>query len=106
MDRVTFEWDSRKDLSNQDKHGVSFAEAQYAFLDPHRVIAEDRHHSTEAEKRYFCFGEHGGDILTVRFTYRRNVIRIFGAGRWSKGRRIYGKANSLHGRTDRPDQDR
>lgn len=35
-----FEWDSDKDAANQDKHGVSFAEAQFAFADPKRVIAK------------------------------------------------------------------
>ena len=28
---VNFEWDSAKDLSNQKKHGVSFAEAKELF---------------------------------------------------------------------------
>ena len=42
--RVTFEWDEGKDKENQHKHGVSFAAAQQAFFDPHRVIAEDITH--------------------------------------------------------------
>jgi len=37
------------------KHGVSFQQAQYAFLDKNRVIAEDLEHS-QKEKRYYCFG--------------------------------------------------
>jgi hypothetical protein len=33
------------------------------------------------------------EIVTVRFTIREEIIRIFGAGLWRKGRRIYyGKA--------------
>ena len=39
--RSDFEWDSAKDEVNQKKHGVSFALAQLAFLDHHRVILED-----------------------------------------------------------------
>lgn len=97
MASATFEWDARKDFAKQAKHGVSFAVAQHAFLDPRRVIAEDLRHSTEAEKRYYCFGTHGGGVLTVRFTYRRKVIRIFGAGYWTKGKRVYEQANSIHG---------
>ena len=54
-DVPTFEWDEAKNRANRIKHGVSFIEAQYAFLDPHRVIAEDLDHSG-AEPRYFCFG--------------------------------------------------
>ena len=29
-----FEWDAKKDSENQQKHGVSFASAQYAFATP------------------------------------------------------------------------
>jgi uncharacterized protein len=85
---VQFEWDPAKDRANQDKHGVSFSEAQYAFADPHRVIAQDLAHS-QAEERFYCFGKVGGGILTVRFTYREEVIRIIGAGYWRRGKAIY-----------------
>ena len=59
MDRVHFEWDEEKDKQNQDKHGVPFTLAQYAFADPNRVIAEDVSHS-QSERRYYCFGKSGG----------------------------------------------
>jgi len=87
-DAPSFEWDETKDRSNHLKHGVSFAEAQKAFFDSHRVIAEDLEHSG-GERRYFCFGRVGDGIVTVRFTYRAGRVRIFGAGYWRKGRRIY-----------------
>jgi len=95
MNKTRFEWDGNKDAENQEKHGVSFSLAQYAFADPYRVIAEDLEHS-EDEERHFCFGEVGGGILTVRFTYRGGVIRIFGAGYWRKGKAIYERENQIH----------
>ena len=95
MSKASFEWDIDKDLENQAKHGVSFAQAQFAFADPRRVIAEDLSHS-QTEERYYCFGAVEGGILTVRFTYRRGIIRIFGAGYWRKGRQIYERENHLH----------
>lgn len=95
MTKTRFEWNPNKDLENQKKHGIPFAEAQYAFADPRRVIAEDIAHS-EAEQRYFCFGEVNGGILTVRFTYRSGVIRIIGAGYWRKGKAIYERENQIH----------
>ena len=52
---IRFEWDEKKEAENVEKHGVAFSRAQYAFADPHRVIAEDIEHSEE-EKRHFCFG--------------------------------------------------
>lgn len=100
MAKARFEWGPGKDQENQHKHGVAFAVAQLAFADSQRVIAEDLSHSS-AEKRYYCFGEVGGGILTVRFTYRAEVIRIFGAGYWRKGKRIYERENSVHGRAHR-----
>jgi uncharacterized DUF497 family protein len=95
MTKPSFEWDERKDAENQAKHRIPFALAQYAFADPKRVIAEDRAHSTK-EQQYFCFGRVGEGILTVRFTYRAGVIRIFGAGYWRKGKTIYEKESRLH----------
>lgn len=87
-----FEWDDKKGIENQAKHGVSFELAQYAFLDIKRVIAEDVAHSGK-ERRYYCFGQVGEGILTVRFTYRANSIRIIGAGYWRKGKKIYETQN-------------
>ena len=95
MRKATFEWDEEKDKENQAKHGISFLAAQQAFLDPHRVIAEDITHSTE-ESRYYCMGHVSEGILTVRFTYRDNIIRIYGAGYWRKGRKIYENENKIH----------
>ena len=95
MSKASFEWDVEKDLANQAKHGVSFVQAQYAFADRHRVIAEDLSHS-QTEKRYYCFGTVAGGILTVRFTYRTGTIRLFGAGYWRKGKQIYERENHLH----------
>jgi len=95
MSKESFEWDPEKDLLNQAKHGVSFAEAQYAFADPNRIIAEDLSHSRR-ERRYYCFGKVEDGILTVRFTYRRGLIRIFGAGYWRKGKQLYERENQIH----------
>ena len=94
MNETDFEWDDTKNIDNQRKHGVSFDEAQYAFLDENRVIAEDLSHS-QHEKRYYCFGlnEQGNGILTVRFTYRSGHIRIIGAGYWRRGKKIYEQSN-------------
>jgi uncharacterized DUF497 family protein len=90
-----FEWDSEKDQLNQRNHGVSFALAQLAFLDHDRVLLEDLEHGGD-EKRYYCLGRVGGGILTVRFSYRYEKIRIIGAGFWRKGKKIYERENKIH----------
>ena len=96
MSEADFEWDEAKNIKNEQKHGVTFHEAQYAFLDPNRVIAEDIEHS-HGEKRYYCFGlnQEGSGVLTVRFTYRSGSIRIIGAGYWRKGKKVYEQSNSI-----------
>jgi uncharacterized DUF497 family protein len=78
-------WDTRKDQENRRKH---------TFADPERVLAEDLSHSA-SERRYYGFGWVDGGIMTVRFTYRDDVIRIFGAGYWRKGRDIYERERKI-----------
>jgi uncharacterized DUF497 family protein len=100
MAKTRFEWDTKKDQENREKHGVAFGVAQFAFADPNRVIAEDLSHSS-SETRHFCFGFVEDGILTVRFAYRDNVVRIFGAGYWRKGKQIYERENQVHKRAPR-----
>jgi uncharacterized DUF497 family protein len=92
---ASFEWDPAKDAENQRKHGVSFAKAQAVFLDSGRVIARDLEHS-RTEPRFYCFGRVSDGILTVRFTYRGNVIRIIGAGYWRRGKKLYEAHSKVH----------
>ncbi len=96
MSGSNFEWKESKNLENKQKYGVSFFEAQHAFLDEQRIITKDTTHSQD-EQRYYCFGlnEEKNRILTVRFTYRSGSIRIFGAGYWRKGKKIYEQTNSI-----------
>ena len=83
---VSFEWYERKNKLNQNKHGISFEEAQLAFYDKNRIIAKDLEHS-KSEERFYCFGKVDAHIVTVRFTYRNNKIRIIGAGYWRRGKK-------------------
>jgi len=93
---INFEWDEDKNRNNRLKHGISFELAQYAFADPKRIVSIDETHSTKDEVRYYCFGKLKDEIVTVRFTYRKESIRIFGAGYWRKGKQTYEKTNQVH----------
>lgn len=95
MSMECFKWDEDKDRANQAKHGISFIEASAVFMDPHRIIVRDITHSID-EDRYFCIGNTGESIVTVRFTWRTNIIRIIGAGRWRRGKKIYEEKNQIH----------
>jgi len=85
-----FVWDSGKERSNIIKHGVDFATASSAFFDAERKIFTDSKHNI-IEARYFCIGKVNNRIMTVRFTYRGGMIRIYGAGYWRKGEYYYEK---------------
>lgn len=89
-----FEWDDAKARANLAKHGVSFVEAVAAFADPNRVVLPDISHSL-GEPRWYCLGRVGDAILTVRFTRRRERVRIIGAGYWRKGKQLYEAQNQL-----------
>ena len=81
MEGIGFTWDSRKDLANQRKHGVSFAEAKTAFLDEHARLIEDPDHSQE-EERFILLGLSAQlRLLVVCHCYREDdeQIRIISA---------------------------
>ncbi|HEY4655521.1 MAG TPA: BrnT family toxin [Cyclobacteriaceae bacterium] len=95
MSKESFEWDMVKDMQNRLKHGISFSEAETVFADPQRIIVRDVTHNITGN-RYFCIGKTRESIMTVRFTYRENVIRIIGAGRWRRGKKIYEEKNKIY----------
>jgi len=76
-----FDWDSKKNLINIEKHGVSFKMAASSFFDPKAVAIDDVTHSRE-EDRFILIGVNKYDkLLTVCHCYRNdeNVIRIISA---------------------------
>ena len=83
-----FIWDVDREIANIAKHRVDFTTAAKVFLDAKRKIIADSKHSI-MELRHYCIGKVEGKIITVRFTYRRGQIRIFGAGYWRKGKMYY-----------------
>jgi uncharacterized DUF497 family protein len=84
-----FEWDLFKEFRNILKHGVSFHEAREVFRDPRVIHLKDERHS-RMEERFYAVGKiQNGEVITVRYTLRGQVIRIFGAARWRKWRKFY-----------------
>jgi uncharacterized DUF497 family protein len=77
---MEFEWDQGKDRTNQDKHGVTFAEAATVFGDPLELTISDPDHSA-GEYRFISIGRSGlGHLLVVCYTERQNNrIRIISA---------------------------
>ena len=81
MSNLRFDWDQRKNLSNQAKHGVSFEEARTAFYDEYARVLADPDHSEE-EDRFILLGlSIALRLLIVCHCYRESdeVIRIISA---------------------------
>jgi uncharacterized DUF497 family protein len=77
---MKFEWDKNKAASNEQKHGVSFDEAQTVFDDLLAYIFDDEWGSY-GERRELMIGHSDkGQLLIVSFTERMHeVIRIISA---------------------------
>ncbi len=78
---IRFEWDRAKDLANQKKHGVSFAEAKSVFFDENALQFYDEMHSGE-EDRFIMLGMSNQCRMLVVCHCERdegNSIRIISA---------------------------
>ena len=86
---MDFEWDLKKELENMRKHGISFSEAVECFNDSRGFTLRDDKHSTKEERLYWVGNSGSRKILTIRYTKRGSVIRIFGAAEWREFRELY-----------------
>lgn len=86
---LSFEWDTKKAESNEQKHGITFDEASTIFADPLSMTIHDPLHS-DAEDRFIIIGDsHKHRILTVVHTERGDNIRIISARKATKSERSY-----------------
>lgn len=76
---MQFEWDPKKAVANERKHGVTFQEATTIFSDPMALTFADPDHSVD-EDRDITFGFSRLErLLVVSHTYRGERTRIIGA---------------------------
>jgi len=82
-----FEWDRSKNLSNIEKHGITFKSAAQSFFDPDAEVYDDDEHSF-GEERFILVGFNDKKrILTVCHCYRgvdETVTRIISARKATK----------------------
>lgn len=86
MDEIVFEWDGQKAQHNQQKHGISFEEAETVFCDDNARLIYDPDHSQD-EDRFILLGMSTVmRVLVVCHVHRQggNVIRIISARRATK----------------------
>jgi uncharacterized DUF497 family protein len=86
MKHIEFIWDEKKNRINQQKHGVSFAEAKTVFYDENARLISDPEHSTY-EDRFILLGlSNALRMIIVVHSYRENdeVVRIISSRKASK----------------------
>ncbi|MDD5081434.1 MAG: BrnT family toxin [Candidatus Omnitrophica bacterium] len=91
MSNIKFEWDKKKEYSNQKKHGVSFDEAQSIFYDEYALEFHDEAHSLK-EERFLMLGiSYKLHVLVACYCIREkgNVIRIISARKATKKEQKY-----------------
>ena len=82
---MKFEWDSSKNNSNKNKHGISFEEAIEVFTDSNAIEIYDENHS-ENEDRYKVIGmlQNRLIVISLIFTERGETIRVISARKADK----------------------
>jgi hypothetical protein len=73
---LKFEWDENKNISNQQKHGVSFEQASQIWNDPFLLIVPAKN---KGETRKLAIGENYSIVISVIHTKRGENIRIISA---------------------------
>jgi uncharacterized protein len=90
---LEFEWDEEKRQSNLNKHGVDLIEAGQIFAGYTVEFADNRYNYSE--DRFIAIGQSKGQILTVVYTVRDEVIRLISARKATKNEtRIYYQGDS------------
>jgi uncharacterized protein len=85
---IEFEWDEGNSNKNWNKHGVTQREAEQAFFDEDKFLANDVTHS-KAEKRFVLLGKaETGRLLYVVYTIREKRVRIISARNISKKKEV------------------
>ena len=79
-----FDWDEDKAEANYRKHGVDFETATEAFADHFALERFDPLSPDYGEDRFLITGMAGGQLVTVVYTDRENIIRLISARRASK----------------------
>ena len=91
MNYIKFEWDEKKNKTNQQKHGVSFQEAQSVFNDENARLIADKEHSQD-DDRFILLGlSYSLKMLVVVHAYREtdDIIRILSARKATKNETMY-----------------
>ena len=77
---MKFEYDIKKSLSNKQKHGINFEEANLLWNDD-KMVEIRTSYEDEDEERFIIIGKITVKMYAVVTTYRKENIRIISARR-------------------------
>jgi uncharacterized DUF497 family protein len=69
-----FEWDEKKNQSNQQKHGLNFADVPQVFAG--RTLTFEDSRQVYGEPRYLTVGSLAGRVVIIAHTLRGDATRI------------------------------
>jgi uncharacterized DUF497 family protein len=86
FDGRVFDWDTKKNMANINKHGISFKEAASVFSDTSAKYFDDDSHSAHEERCIVIGKSKRLNILMVCHCHRNNnsVIRLISARKADK----------------------
>lgn len=95
---IKFEWNSSKAISNEKKHGISFAEAKSVFYDELAVQFYDSDSSQLNDDRFLILGVSSENRMLMICHCEResgDVIRIISARKATKNEKKFYKGDFL-----------
>jgi uncharacterized DUF497 family protein len=78
-----FEFDTNKSISNKEKHGIDFIEAQKLWQDTEVIELQSKNQELE-ENRFIVIGKINNKFYSAIITYRGKNIRIISVRRSRK----------------------
>jgi len=85
-----FEWDAAKARANLRKHGISFEEAETAFLDDYAIVLPDPDHSSADDERLLLIGLSAAlrVLIVIHCEVEADVVRLISARRATRSERV------------------
>ena len=90
MADLHFEWDAAKARANLRKHGISFEEAETAFLDDYAIVLPDPDHSSADDERLLLIGLSAAlrVLIVIHCEVEAYVVRLISARRATRSERV------------------
>jgi uncharacterized protein len=95
MQGLAFEWDPKKDLANQRKHNVGFADASTVSGDPLSITIPDPDHVINEERFVIIGMSRERKLLVVVHTMRGVRIRLISVRTATRHERLKYEETSL-----------